>query len=315
MCLPVPTPDKGFQLHYGPIPHADATAASPYVLQPNDEAVDCYYEKTPNTTDKYVSGYQIYMRPGSHHLNIDINAVAQPDGFHTCQANDNSPGLLGGSTTPVPEDNLVESAPENKGLAVNLPANSQAVLNFHVINATQKPILREAWLNYFYVDPAQVTGLRGNLFLVGGLGYRIDPGTQKTYQYACSPDRPVRILSITAHMHVHATRMSVWHVDTSAKPNLVYENFDWAGPLEVRYDTMHTNTASNRAAQIAGGTSGQLVVQPGETIQWECDVNNTSNTVLTFRNEVKTGEMCIVTGQVVPVDDPMKPYDFTCTIN
>jgi hypothetical protein len=314
MCLLAPASDKGFQLHYGPSTYASATDLSPYLLNPGEESIDCYYEKTPNAKDLYVSGYQLYMRPGSHHLNIDVNSVAQPDGFHLCQANDNSPGLLGGSETPK-VDEIKDPAPENQGLAVFVPANSQAVVNFHVINATSSPILREAWLNYLYIDPSQVKGIRGNLFLTGGLGFRIDPGTQATYTYSCSPDRPVRILSIAAHMHVHATRMSAWHVDAAGQPTLVYENFDWGTPLEARYDSVHTNTPSNRATHTPGATSGQLIVQPNETIQWECDVNNTSSNVLTFRNEVKTGEMCILTGVMVPADNPMNPYDFTCTRN
>src|SRR4029077_13503995 len=105
--------------------------------------------------------------------------------------------------------------------------------------------------NYFYMDPSQVKGIRGNLFLVGGLGYRIDPGTHQTFQYACSPNRPVRVLGIAAHMHVHSTRMSVWHVSTAGQPNLIYENFDWESPLEVRFDSVHTNPQSDRAAQTA----------------------------------------------------------------
>ena len=36
---------------------------------------------------------------------------------------------------------------------------------------------------------------------------------------------------------------------------------------------------------------------------------------LTFRNEVYTGQMCVVGGVMVPDDDPMNPYDFTCALN
>jgi hypothetical protein len=56
-------------------------------------------------------------------------------------------------------------------------------------------------------------------------------------------------------------------------------------------------------------------VNPTDTIQWECDIDNTSQDVLTFRNEVFTGEMCILTGAMVPADDPMNADDFTCTLN
>ena len=44
-------------------------------------------------------------------------------------------------------------------------------------------------------------------------------------------------------------------------------------------------------------------------------MDNTSNVTLTFRNEVYTGEMCIMTGAMVPADDPMQPDDFTCAMN
>ena len=69
------------------------------------------------------------------------------------------------------------------------------------------------------------------------------------------------------------------------------------------------------ATQTPGGSTGQMILQPTDTLQWECDVDNTSNVTLTFRNEVYTGEMCIMTGVMVPADDPMKPDDFTCTLN
>jgi|CZKU01.1.fsa_nt_gi hypothetical protein len=311
LCLAPPAPDKGFQLHYGPSDYADPANVAPYVLAPNDETVDCDYMKTPNSKDTYVSGYEFYMRQGSHHVIANVNPTAQADGFGTCQTNDMTPGLLGGSQTPK-VDELEDPAPENQGLAVHLPANSQAVINFHVINTAVTPILREAWLNYFYIDASQVKGIRGNVFLTGGLGFSITPGTSQTYTYSCSPDRPVRVLSLAAHMHAHATRLSAWKVSAN-QPSLVYEAFDWAEPASLHYDSVHTNAPPNRATRTAGGSSGPILVEPGDTLQWECAVDNTSDEVLTFRNEVYTGEMCILTGVEVPADDPMQPYDFTCS--
>lgn len=312
-CLPPPASTDGFQLYYGPGDYNDPGKEAAYILQPSQETIDCYYLKTPNTKDVYVGGYQFSLRPGSHHLNIDVNQTAQPDGFATCQANDNSPGLLGGTESPKVNE-LSDPAPENAGLATYLPANSQAVINFHVINTSAKPTLREAWLNFMYMDASQVKALRGNLFLTGGIGFQITPGTNQTYTYSCSPDRPVRIISMAAHMHVHATRMSAWKV-SAGTPTLVYETYNWDTPTVLRYDSVHQNPAPSPATQTGGGTSGELTVAPGETLQWECAVNNTSNVTLTFRNEVFTGEMCIMTGEVVPTDDPMSQYDFTCNRN
>jgi hypothetical protein len=313
MCLAAPAAETGFQLHYGPREYDDRAAVAPYVLASNGETVDCDYMKTPNTKDVYVSGYQFYMRQGSHHLIVNVNPTAQPDGFGTCQPNDMSPGLLGGTQTPK-VDEEVDPAPENQGLATRLPADSQAVINFHVVNTGATPLLREAWLNYFYIDASRVKGIRGAVFLTGGTGFYITPGTSQTYRYSCAPDRPVRVLSLAAHMHAHATRMTAWKVSAN-QPALVYEAFDWAEPVSLRYDSVHANTPPNRATRTAGGSTGQLVVRPEDSLQWECDVNNTSAQVLTFRNEVYTGEMCVLTGIAVPVDDPMRPYDFICTRN
>jgi hypothetical protein len=311
LCLAPPAPDKGFQLHYGPSDYADPANVAPYVLAPNKETVDCDYMKTPNSRDMYVSGYEFYMRQGSHHLNANVNPTAQADGFGTCQTNDMTPGLLGGSQTPK-VDEREDPAPENQGLAVLIPANSQAVINFHVINTGVTSLLREAWMNYFYIDASQVKGIRGNVFLTGGLGFYITPGTSQTYTYSCSPDRPVRVLSLAAHMHAHATRLSAWKVSAN-QPSPVYEAFDWAEPASLRYDSVHTNAPSNRATRTPGGSSGPILLEPGDSLQWECAVDNTSDGVLTFRNEVYTGEMCILTGVEVPTDDPMQPYDFTCS--
>jgi hypothetical protein len=314
MCLVAPAATDGIQLHYGPKNYADPAEVQPFVLAPGGETNDCYYEKTPNTTDRYVSGFDINMRPGSHHMFANVNPMPQADGFAVCGPNDSSGGILWGSQTPT-EDDIKDPAPENQGLAAFVPANSQAVINFHVVNATGQPLLREVWLNYFYIDASKVTGLRGNVLLYGGLGFQIAPGTNTTYQYSCSPERPVRILSLASHMHAHATRLTMWKV-SGGQPTLIYENYSWQNPINFNYDSAHPNNPTpDRATQTPGATSGQLVLQPTDTLQWECAIDNTSDVTLTFRNEVYTGEMCVVAGTMVPTDDPMNHFDFTCGRN
>jgi hypothetical protein len=246
-------------------------------------------------------------------LLANVNATAQPDGFGVCGLNDQSTGGLGGSQTPK-VDELQDPAPENQGLATRVPANSQAVMNFHVIDTGQAPLLREAWLNFFYIDPSQVKGIRGGVGLLGGLGFRIAPGTHQTYTYACSPERPVRVLSLASHMHAHALRMTAWKV-TGGEATLVYQSFDWANPPAFRYDTVSHNPTTDLATRTPGAISGPLVVSPGDTLQWECEIDNTSSSTLTFRNEALTGEMCLLTGESVPADDPMTAYDFACARN
>jgi hypothetical protein len=156
------------------------------------------------------------------------------------------------------------------------------------------------------------------VFLTGGLGFYIQPGTHQTYSYSCSPTVPSRILFLANHMHAHALRMSAWVVPNgnAASKKQVLEAYSWEDPSNIFYDTAHTNTPADPTTKTAGSdVSGDLVVNPTDSIQWECEVNNDSDKVLTFRNEVFTGEMCILTGSMVRADDPMQTADFRCTLN
>jgi hypothetical protein len=313
-CIAPPSEAEGFQLHFGPTDHDDPDEVAKYLLAPSEEIVKCYAEKTHNATDVYSVGYQFHMRPGSHHLIAQTQPTAIPDGFLDCGSVPLSAGGLGGTQTEE-EDYLVDPAPENQGLAIQIPADEQAILNFHVINTTEKPILSEAWLNYFYAPQTEVHGYRGAVFLVGGLGFRIDPQTSKTYQYSCSPNKPTRVLTLAAHMHTHATRMTAWKVSGGVRTK-VLEAFNWAEPGTVYFDSVHQNPTSDASAQRTGADiSGDLVIQPTDELQWECAIDNTSAQTLTFRNEVQTGEMCVVTGTEVRDDDPMAQGGFGCVRN
>lgn len=315
-CIAPPAEGAGFQLHYGPVDHDDPVEVAKYILQPGEETVKCYAAKTPNDVDVFSTAYQIHMRPGSHHLIAQTQPNAVPDGFLLCGAAAPTASGLGTELTEVQiDDSATDVAPENQGLAVKIAAKTQAILNFHVINSTNSPILSEAWLNYDYTDESAVKGMRGGVALVGGLGFRIDPGTKQTYQYSCSPSKPTRILSLAAHMHVHGKRLTAWKVSGGARTK-VLETFNWDEPGVVYFDTVHQNPKSDAASQQAGSdVSGALTLDPTDSLQWECAVENTSDAVLTFRNEVKTGEMCVVSGAEVRADDPSKATDFTCIRN
>ena len=314
-CLAPPDPSEGFQLHYGPSDYDDPTEVAKFTLTPGQETNDCFFVKTPNDADIVYSGYEIQMRPGSHHLNANARTDLAADGFGPCVGSDANPGgLLADSQTPK-LDLRTDPAPENQGLGRTVPAHTQAVLNFHVINTTAKDTLREAWLNYYYIKPEDLKGQRGAVNLTGGLGYDITPGTHKTYQYSCSPSMPVRILALSTHMHAHALRMSMWKVSNKVKTKLM-EGYSWEDPPTLFFDTAHTNTPANPTTATPGGdVSGDVTIDPTEALQWECEVNNDSNVTLTFRNEVFTGEMCLVTGNGVRADDPTQLGDFTCSRN
>jgi hypothetical protein len=105
-----------------------------------------------------------------------------------------------------------------------------------------------------------------------------------------------RIISMFGHRHAWTDRFAVWHND-----ELVYDSWNWQESVVFNYDSITQNPAPNPGAKSDGATSGILDVVAGDTVKIECDVNNTSDQTLYFRNELYKGEMCILFGSSVGV--------------
>jgi hypothetical protein len=119
----------------------------------------------------------------------------------------------------------------------------------------------------------------------------------------CTNDSPEtrRIVSITGHMHAHATRFSAYKLKSgSAARQLVYQEFEWQHSPLYGYDSVNKNPVTDTEARLAGAVSGQLLLDPGDSIQWECEVNNTTNEPLKFNDQAYTAEMCNLFGAWTP---------------
>jgi hypothetical protein len=60
----------------------------------------------------------------------------------------------------------------------------------------------------------------------------------------------------------------------------------------------------NPDTQQTGATSGQLLLHPGDSLKYTCDIVNDLNITLTFKEEVYTGEMCNLFGSVAGLGFP-----------
>ena len=313
-CLPAPATAEGMQLHYGPSDYDDPADVARFTLAPGEEVDKCFFLKTPNTEDVYYSTIHGTLRPGSHHfIARAMQDRVEADGFADCQGAD-APGTsdnIGGSqfrefTFPPP-------APDYDGLAGLIPAGSQGMLNGHFINTTDKPSLSEGWLNYARIDPSSAGTLYASMSLNGGVGMRIEPGTRTTLHFSCSPTQAVRLLAVSGHFHAHTERFSAWKVSATGDRTLIMESFHWEELAAYNFDSVTQNTPSDRTALKDGAMSGPVTVAPDESVEWECDINNDSSATLKFRNEVQTGEMCMVVGTVAAAQGDSVP--FTCTRN
>jgi hypothetical protein len=170
----------------------------------------------------------------------------------------------------------------------------------HYVNTRGEPVLREAWVNLYRADEADVTQELQTVFLLGDRAAQHAPMTTSTtrLQYAPPVTEPTRVFQFFGHSHAHTESFTVWHVSGSER-KMVYQSFDWEEPMSMTFNSVVSNPAPDPNGVKDGGASGTFLVSPGDSLEWECVVNNTTPNVLPFANEAYTAEMCLLWGSYI----------------
>jgi len=292
-----PPPDKGIQIHFGPKDYTNMAEVQPYLLPPGGESNSYGIAHIPITEDHWYNRVEIRMRPGSHHLINTLIEGKPAEGFFP--AGTGCPAGLGGFAGT---QNLVynsmpngKAAPENVGLGSKLTANTSLCLNHHGYNLSgTTPRLREVWINVYFVAESEVTQRSNGVFVIAGPWSGIAPRTRQSLTYTATATGDGRFLSLFGHRHAHTERFAVWQND-----NLIYDSWDWQESVVFPYNSITTNPPIATDQKKDGAVSGIVQIKAGDKIKIQCDVNNTSDTTLTFKNELMTGEMCILFGSTV----------------
>jgi hypothetical protein len=282
-CIKPPPTDKGFQMHIGPTNYDNPEPK--YLLQPGDEVTETFPATTGNASDVYYYWRQYRMRPGSHHL--IVNAGARRIGGSSNMAKDN------------PEGGVI--APENQGVGMPLTAHTALSNSLHYFNFTEKPVIKEVWVNFWYRDKADVKTPTSEVFSMLGMG--IAPGQHVNKHGACAVQQAGRILTIYGHVHAHDQRFSVWRTRGGNK-QLVHESYDWEHPNVSEFSSTVMNPKLDPATKKDGGFSGVLDIMPGDQVEFECQILNDTNTTFLGANEAENDEMCIMIGDTVGTTIP-----------
>jgi hypothetical protein len=282
-CINPPPADKGFQMHIGPSNYDNPEAK--YIMQPNTEVTETVAATSGNATDVYYYWRQYRMRPGSHHLIITSN------------------GRRLGGTSNIAKDNPEAGiiAPENKGVGMPLAAHAPLSNSLHYFNFTDKPILKEAWVNFWYRDKSEVTEPTIEMFSMLGMG--IAPGQHVVKHGACSITQTGRLLTAYGHVHAHNKRFSVWRTRAGSK-TLVHEAYNWEHPNISEFSSTVMNPMLDPMKQVDGGFSGVVDLKAGDVIDFECDIVNDTTSTFLGANEAENDEMCILVGDTVGATVP-----------
>jgi hypothetical protein len=329
LCLEPPDPSVGYQLHFGPEDHDNPDDLNRFLLMPETgEDLTCVYDTTGNTEQRHIEAEHSRLRSGTHHMIVwaapgGNEPNAPPDGtyapsgcsnflglFHTgAQSGLGADGGVLDIPLPLEDGQIVENS---AGYARLVQARTSVNIDLHYVNTTGEPILKEAWINEIYADESEVTKTLDPIFFLGGLSMNVMPkttdivGVDQCGVPATAPDG-AEVMGISGHAHAHTSRISAWVNWSNGSRELIYETYDWAEPLNAEFDSIHNYPPPGDGVN-EGAHSGPLVLQPGDTFGWECEVTNHDlDQPLNFANEAYTGEMCNIFGFYVPGTGGMWP--------
>ena len=296
-CIKAPPEDKGFQMHIGPSDYENP--GSQYLMQPGEENVVTMTAPSGNKEDVHYYYRQYRMRPGSHHVIISASGSGGARGGLAALG-----GRRLGGTQNLAKDNPDRGIipPENEGVGMPLAANTTLSANMHFYNFTDKPIIREVWVNFWYKDAAAVTETASEIFSLTGVSAAV-AHSHVVVGATCSITGSGRVLTMYGHRHLNNKRFSAW-LERDGTRNLVLEDFDPEHPTVLEYNSIAMNPSPDAMVKRAGGHSGILDLQPGDTLSFECEILNDTDKNFTGANEANDDEMCILVGDTAGTQIP-----------
>ncbi|MET0389231.1 MAG: hypothetical protein ABW321_24880 [Polyangiales bacterium] len=310
-CILPPPEELGTQIHVGP---EDFENPGTFGLAPGQEENTYYYVNSHNAEAHYYYRTNWRMREGSHHMIITVADGDREDGWASDLEGDaarNIGGLgfdpngrsFGGSQRPDLDrpQGVLDVPPENVGIGALLDANQQFSFNLHHINISEEPMLREAWVNVWYMDEKDVTKQMKPLAASGSPRDVAIPAHKRTIlEYECNVEGDSRIITMNGHRHAHTDRFAIWVTKGESNEQITaYESFNWEDMPTYQYDSVSTNPKPDVGTKTDGASSGMLEVTAGDKLHFLCDINNTLDVPLKFANEAIDGEMCIVFGTYI----------------
>lgn len=295
-CLLPPKPDEGIQIHIGPKNYKDMADVAKYVIQAGDEFNNSVVGHIPATENVWWNRITVHMRPGSHHWISSVVSGKPEEAFYTdSNCGSMQVGSLGGGQNLI-YDNPPHGipAPENEGLGRELPGNSSLCMNLHAYNFTDRPQLREIWINVYTVPEQGVTQRASGIGMVGGLGLNLGPHQNLESTYEGTFMQSGRIIQLFGHRHVWTPRFAAWLND-----KLIYDSWSWEESVTFNYDSLTMNPPIMTEQKVDGAVSGTLPVAAGDVLKFTCFIENTSDKTLGFSNELYDGEMCNLWGSAV----------------
>jgi hypothetical protein len=257
---PPAKPAEGVQFHVGP-----------YTVPAGAELNQCETFHLDDTL--LVDGIETWTSEHVHHFATIATPSAVPDGSNPCSevlteaVMQTSQTLFSTTRTHHKIDFPAGMAGKVAGGYLNI------VLSLHYVNATDQPLVAEAYLNLTSTTRDQVQTLVNGV-VAHQRKFSLPPHSTTAPTARCMLDRPIDVLAIGSHAHARLTDLDIRFLRGGVRPDAPdYVNPDWQTP----YIDMFPDAPVH--------------LDPGDGIEWTCNYQNDSD--LTIVEGQKTSdEMC-----------------------
>jgi len=278
--LAPPDPADGIQF---------VTPAMAYAVQPNQEIFPNYCVVVPK--DIQVGAIRSWMSPNSsHHFILYQNGTATSaatgsactQGAGTWVYATSTPGAITGMNMPT-------------GVGLEMPANTQLVVNMHFINPGTTVAYPQIKINILFatnVTQEASTMISFNTSIDIPPATAAGPGTQ-TVSGTCHAPVGANFFAMSTHTHKHATAATISYTHNGTTTELVHTGALAAGASYPADQEKGSGVDWEHPGVGSWATAPFLTAASGDTFQYSCSYANTTSSAVTVGETAASNEMCM----------------------
>jgi hypothetical protein len=264
-------------------------------LEAGLETERCMFYRVP-AEGLYVNRQEIRYTPGSHHVLVfktpytDVPTTTirgetiDTSGVFDCGANGATgdwevQGVAGGAQSAAGPPGI-EGLPTDTALKID--GGSLLLVNAHYLNASDKALDAEIYINFYTIAPAQVTREAGIFFMYDPF-IRVPAQSASVAREVCPVSKDVTLVNAQSHMHARGVGYVANLLDASgAQVQQLYTTTTWQHVVSKRLDP-------------------PVQISAGQMIDFRCSYTN-NETHAVSQGRTTRDEMCMFIGLYYPRD-------------
>lgn len=240
-----------------------------FTLAAGEEKYFCYTFRSPADGVRAITEITPIATGVVHHEVIFQTLVDEPEGFFEC------PILQKASWQPIWAGGAgARGLKLPTGVAFKLPANTQYMVQYHLLNTGASEVTSRAAFNLTYAEDPSTQDPAG-LFALGSFNFEI-PANNNKYELSvkCNSPKEMKVFAAFPHLHQFGTRVTFEMGASEAGATKAYEIAPW------RFGDQPMDPVD-------------FTVHPGDFMRATCEWNNDTPRPITY-GESSNDEMCFM---------------------